>query len=195
MSTVTVVKKNQQIAIAADTLAKWGAEKNSAKYVVNNNKIMVLGDNYIAVTGPASGHHALAHYFARQKYNLSLRNINEIYAVWKNLHQALKDDYHLDVKEDSDSAFESCSMDILIANPYGIFAVGAHRDVQEFSRFYSYGAGNEYALGAMYATYDNVNLNAEEIAKIGVSASVEFDDSTGEPLTSYVIEEREASEE
>lgn len=189
MSTVTVVKKNQRIAIAADTLAKWGSEKNSAKYVVNHNKIIQVGENYIAITGPASGHHALVHYFSRQKYNLSLRNVNEIFAVWKNLHQALKDDYHLDVKDDSETAFESCSMDILIANPHGIFAVGAHRDVQEFSRFYSYGSGNEYALGAMFAIYDNDNYTAEDIARLGVLASAEFDDSTGDPVTSHVIEE------
>ena len=188
MSTVTVVKKNGLIAIAADTLAKWGSEKNSAKYVVNHNKILKIGENYIAITGPAAGHHALSHYFTRQKSELRLRTVDGIYACWKTLHQALKDEYHLDIKEDTDSAFESCGMDIVIANPYGIFAVGSHRDVQEFSQFYSYGAGNEYALGAMFATYNDTSLDAEAIARMGVAASAEFDDSTDQPIISYRIE-------
>ena len=46
MSTVTIVKKDGKIAIAADTLVKWSTEKNSAKYVVNHNKILKVGHNY-----------------------------------------------------------------------------------------------------------------------------------------------------
>jgi len=187
MSTVTVVKKNGNIAIAADTLAKWGSEKNSAKYVVNHEKILEVGENYIAITGPAAGHHALSNYFAKQKGDIRLRTVDEIFARWKHIHQSLKEDYHLDVKGDSETSFESSSMDILIANPYGIFAVGSHRDVQEFSRFYAYGSGNEYALGAMYVAFENKKFNAEDIARIGVDAAAEFDDATGHPITSYTF--------
>ena len=190
MSTVSIVYKDGQYAIAADTLIKWGSEKNSAKYVVNHNKILKYNDNYIAITGPACGHHALSHYFSRQEEEISLASVADIYDCWRTLHQALKDEYHLDVKDDNETSFESCSMDILIANPHGIFAVGSHRDVQEFNRFYSYGAGNEYSLGAMYATYDNTNLNANQIARLGVEAAAEFDDSTGSPIISYVIDKK-----
>lgn len=191
MSTITVVRKNNEIAIAADTLAKWGSEKNSAKYVVNNSKILKVGENYIAITGPSSGHHILTHYFNKQKGPIHLRNIDEIYSQWLNLHSAFKEHYHLDVKDDSETAFEASGLDILIANPHGIFAVGSHRDVQEFKYFYSYGAGNEYALGAMYVAYDNTALNAEDVARLGVEAAAEFDDSTGQPIDSFVVSERE----
>jgi len=185
MSTVTIVRKNGQIAIAADTLAKWGSEKNSAKYVVNHHKIITVGENYLAITGPAAGHHVLTHYFNKQKGEVRLRNVDEIYARWKHLHQTLKEDYHLDVKSDGEGGFESSGMDILIANPYGIFAVGSHRDIQEFNRFYSYGSGNEYALGAMYGIYDQKRHSALAIARLGVEASAEFDDATGMPIVSY----------
>lgn len=188
MSTVSVVKKNGLIAIAADTLAKWGTEKNSAKYVVNHQKIIHLGENYIALTGPAAGHHVLTHYFSKQKGDIRLRTVNEIYAKWKILHQTLKEEYHLETKGENEPGFESNAMDILIANPYGIFAVGSHRDVQEFSRFYAYGSGNEYALGAMYVAFDQKRLSALDIARLGVEASAEFDDSTGLPIISYSFE-------
>lgn len=187
MSTVTVVKKNGQIAIAADSLVKWGSEKNTAKYIVNHNKIFKVDDNYLAVTGYAAGQLALQHYFDRVKSDIKMRNIDEIYNRFKLVHQSLKDNYHLDTKEDTEGPFESFHMDILIANPHGIFGVGAHRDVQEFSHFYAYGAGNEYALGAMYVAYNDTERSAEDIARLGVEASAEFDDSTGNPVISYVM--------
>ena len=55
--------------------------------------------------------------------------------------------------------------------------------------FYAYGSGNEYALGAMYACYDNKELDAEKIARLGVAASTDFDDSTGAPVTCYSFAE------
>lgn len=194
MSTVTIVKKDGKIAIAADTLVKWSTEKNSAKYVVNHNKILKVGHNYIAVTGQTTGYNALKHYFSRQE-DVKLDNVNEIFDTWIALHQALKDNYHLDTTGESEAGFEPMSMSVLIANPFGIFAVGSYRDVQEFDKFYAYGSGNEYALGAMYASYNNDEFDAEKIAKLGVSASIDFDDSTGSPITSYCFLEQEKEKE
>ena len=79
-------------------------------------------------------------------------------------------------------------MDILIATPKGAYGVSSYRDIQEFSMFYAYGAGNEYALGAMYTKYNDDSLSASQIAKIGVTAAAEFNDSTGLPLECHVID-------
>ena len=62
-------------------------------------------------------------------------------------------------EEDKEDALESSRMDCLIANPHGIFGVAAHRTVQEFSRFYAYGSGSDYALGAMYSAYERPELD------------------------------------
>ena len=78
-------------------------------------------------------------------------------------------------------------MDCLIANPHGIFGVAAHRTVQEFSRFYAYGSGSDYALGAMYFAYGNPKLDAEQIARHGIEAAAEFDDGTGLPITCFTL--------
>ena len=43
MTTITVVKKGGIAAIAADTLTKWGAGKESAKYIANSEKITKIG--------------------------------------------------------------------------------------------------------------------------------------------------------
>ncbi|MGA2654424.1 MAG: hypothetical protein ABSF18_00400 [Gammaproteobacteria bacterium] len=188
MSTVTAVRKNGHIAIACDTLIKWGGEKNSAKYVVNHSKIMHIGENYIAVTGPAAGFNALKHFFSQQEGEILLRSVEDIFLYWRDFQKALKEDYFFEAKSE-DSGFETNTLDILLINPYGIFAVGAYRDIQQFNSYYAYGSGNEYALGAMYTQYDNPDLDAKEIAELGVVAAAEFNDSTGLPLISHTIKE------
>jgi ATP-dependent HslUV protease, peptidase subunit HslV len=62
--------------------------------------------------------------------------------------------------------------------------------VQEYSRFYASGSGTEYALGAMFAIYDDEDKTAEDIAKIGVEAGAEFDDGTSLPMNCYTIKLR-----
>ena len=71
-----------------------------------------------------------------------------------------------------------CSSDL-------IFGVAAHRTVQEFSRFYAFGSGADYAMGALYATYNDKQRSAEDLARLAVTAAAEFNDGTGLPLTSF----------
>ncbi len=188
MSTVTAVKKGGKIAIACDTLIKWGDEKNTAAHVVNHNKIIKISDSYLAVTGPAAGILAMRHYFKHTKNKFSFKNVDDIFITFKDIQAAFKESYGFEVKSE-DTGFEPNSMYILIANKHGIFAVGSYRDIQEFKSFYAYGSGNEYALGAMSTIYDH-KLSAEEIAKIGIKAAAEFDSGTALPLISYVIDEK-----
>lgn len=188
MSTVTAVRKNGSIAIAGDTLIKWGGEKNTAKHVVNHSKIMTVGENLIAVTGPAAGYNALKHFFSIQEGEVLLRSVEDIFLYWRDFQKALKEDYFFESKSE-DSGFETNTLDILLINPYGIFAVGAYRDIQQFSSYYAYGSGNEYALGAMFTQYDNPQLDAKQIAELGINAAAEFNDSTALPLLSYNIKE------
>jgi ATP-dependent HslUV protease subunit HslV len=103
------------------------------------------------------------------------------------MHSVLKEQYYLQTGEDKEEDLESSRMDVLIANPRGIFGVAAHRTVQEFSRFYAYGSGSSYALGAMYAAYRASSLDAEAIARLGVAAAAEFHDETGLPIQSYTM--------
>jgi len=76
---------------------------------------------------------------------------------------------------------------VLIANPYGIFGVSGHRTVQEFTRFYAYGSGSDYALGSMWSMYESPEIGAETIARKSIEAASEFDDGTGLPLDSHKI--------
>ena len=181
MSTIVVARKGGQAAIGADTLTCLGTTKESAAYVANHSKIIRVGDSYLAVVGHAAWPLLLSSYFARQTEAPSLESARAIFEAARELHRALKEEYFLNPSADSDDEFESSQFDCLIANRWGIFGLYALRSVQEYTRFYAFGSGYGYALGAMHAVYDKAN-SAEEVVRIGLEASAEFDGPTGLPI-------------
>ncbi|HTO45890.1 MAG TPA: MFS transporter [Burkholderiales bacterium] len=188
MTTVTVVRKGGVAAIAADTLIKWGSAKESATYIANHDKILRVGESLVGVTGTATFTAILRDYFDHSSEEVRLDSPSQIFRAWNRLHGILKERYFLLPEEDKEDALESSRMDCLIANPHGIFGVAAHRTVQQFSKFYAYGSGSDYALGAMYSAYADPQLGAEQIARHGIEAAAEFDDGTGLPVTAYSVQ-------
>ncbi|HEX8833461.1 MAG TPA: hypothetical protein VF719_04635, partial [Abditibacteriaceae bacterium] len=158
-----------------------GATLESAEYIENHSKINKAGPNYFASTGHASFGLVLDSYFSKNKVRDSLKGPQEIFEFARTLHSTLKEDYFLNPQEDSDDPFESSRLDCLIANPHGIFGLYSLRSVQQYSKFYAFGSGYKFALGAMRAVYDS-ELSAESIARIGLEAAADFDDATGLPL-------------
>ncbi|MBI5937735.1 MAG: hypothetical protein HY850_07800 [Betaproteobacteria bacterium] len=188
MTTIAVVKKAGVIAIAADTLTKWGSGKESAEYIVNHGKLLRVGESLIAVSGNATFKHVLDDYFASDERQATpLRTVQDIFTAWQQMHKVLKEEYFLRPEESQDDALESSRMDVLIANPYGIFGVSGMRTVQEFARFYAYGSGTDYALGALYASYDRPELDAEALARLAINAAAEFDDGTAAPIECHIF--------
>ncbi len=187
MSTIVVVRKNGIAAIGADTLTKVGYTRQSAKYVTNSSKIIQVGQTYIAITGAGSGPLILERYFSQLEEQPQFDSLQAIYEASRLLHIALKGDYFLNPSEGTDAAFESSQFQYQIANCHGIFGVYSQRAVEEYSRFDGGGSGADIALGAMHAVYD-LDLNADEIARAGLMAAAEFDDSTGEPIEIKTIQ-------
>lgn len=188
MSTITVVRKGNEVAIAADSLSSANDNRQeSATYIVNHHKIFPLGNSLLAFCGAASAEHALKQYFAGCEEIPDLDSVENIYRTWTKLHKALKDDYFLLPHEEHGDSFESTRIDVLIANPMGIFGVAAHRNVYEFSRFFAFGNGEDYALGALFVAYNDDSKSAEQIARIGVEAATEFNSSTAAPIYSHTL--------
>jgi ATP-dependent HslUV protease, peptidase subunit HslV len=185
MTTIAVVKKNGCTAIAADTLTKWGTGKESAAYIANNNKIVQAGDTFIGACGSATFKTILQDYFGQPRTKARFDSTIQIFRTWQKFHVTLKDEYFLVTTSDKDDSLESSRFDVLIANPHGIFGVGAHRTVQEYIKFYAIGSGTDVALGAMYGVYDDPKRSAEDIARFAIEAAAEFDDATGLPVMSH----------
>lgn len=186
MTTIAVVRKHGVAAIAADTLTKWGSAKESATYIANHEKILQVGDSQIAITGTATFKLILQDYFSNAA-EVRLSNSADIFRTWNRLHTALKERYFILPEEDKEDALESSRLDVLIANQHGIFGVSGHRTVQEFSRFYAYGSGSDYALGALYSTYHDPARSAEALARHAIETAAEFDDCTGIPINCATV--------
>ena len=190
MTTIAVVRKNGYAAIAADTMTKWGTGKETAEYIVNHGKIFRVGDTWLGATGNATFQAILRDYFARPRVYARFETPLEIFKTWQKLHGVLKQDYYLVAGHGEDDAIESSRMDVLIANNRGVFGVAAHRTVQEFSKFYAFGSGGDVAMGAMYVAYADPQRSAEDIARLAIEASAEFDDSTGMPVVVQTVKLR-----
>ncbi len=187
MTTIAVVRRNGYVAIAADTMTKWGSGKETAHYIVNHHKTFEVGGTVLAITGNTTFKAMLADYFARPRVKARFDSVNNIFKTWQTMHAVLKDEYFLNASASHDDPVESTRVDVLLANRHGIFGVAAHRTVQEFAKFYAFGSGADYAMGAMYSIFNDKNRSAQGIAELAVEAAAEFDDGTSLPLTSYRI--------
>jgi ATP-dependent protease HslVU (ClpYQ) peptidase subunit len=187
MTTIAVVKKGGYVAIAADTMTKWGSGKESAAYIANADKIVQVGSTLLAGSGSATFKTIMRDYFSRPRVAPKFDEPISIFRTWQRFHATLKDDYFLNPSSDKDDSIESSRFDVLLANPRGIFGIGAHRTVQEYSKFYAIGSGTDIALGALYATYQDAHRDALSLARLAVEAAAEFDDATGLPVIAHKI--------
>lgn len=186
MTTCVVVKKGNQVAIAADSLVSFGDTRLSYAYEANQ-KIFQIGESYISVAGTAAHFPVMRKLLNELGEECKLSSRDEVFQTFSKVHSILKDNYFLNPKEDEEDPYESSQLTALIANPYGIFGVYSLREVFSFERFWGIGSGKSFALGAMYAVYDQA-ATAREVAELGVRAGVEFDKSSAAPFQIYSIE-------
>lgn len=187
MTTIVVVRKGKEAAIAADTLTTYGNQLESSRYINNNKKIVKYGENYFALTGWSASQTVLEDFLSKSVEEIPFNNEKEIFNSYMQIHRDLKDKYFLKADKRDSDAFETSRSNMLLVNPSGIYALSEYRYVKDLSRFYAYGSGSDYALGAMFVAYEDKSNSAEDIAKIGIKAGAEFDDSTGLPMTCYQV--------
>ena len=186
MTTVVVVRKGGQVAIAGDSLVTFGDTRLAHGYE-SNEKIFKAGDAWVGMSGTTAHFPVL-----RRALNglspdeLKLGSRDEVFDTFLRLHPKLKDNFFLNTKEEDSDPYESSQFTALIANAAGIFGVYSYREVFEFERFWGIGTGRAFALGAMYAAYDKAKT-AKEIAEIGVRAGCEFDKNSSGPVRIQTI--------
>jgi ATP-dependent protease HslVU (ClpYQ) peptidase subunit len=187
MTTIVVVRKGKEAAIAGDTLTTYGSQKESSVYIKNHKKIVRYKSTYFALTGWSASQTALEDLLAKRKEEFKLESEKDLYNWQITLHRILKDEYFLKADKRDSDAFETSRANMLVANPSGIYALSEYRYVKELSKFYAYGSGADYALGAMFVAYNDKTKSAADVAKIGVKAGTEFDDSSGLPMNCHTV--------
>lgn len=190
MSTIVVVRKGRQACIAADTLTSFDDVKMYSAYDRHHDKIQTCGESYVGIIGSSAHSLVIEDIFGQSEadnYDLSSRH--EIFRSFVRLHAVLKEKYYLNVntKDENNDPYEPSHIDAVIANKNGIFAVYGLRDTNEFTRFWAIGSGSDFALGAMFAVYERLD-SAEEIARIGVAAGIEFNSASAAPITTRTVD-------
>jgi ATP-dependent protease HslVU (ClpYQ) peptidase subunit len=186
MSALVVVKKSGKAVIAADSLTTFGRTKFGQKYQRHCEKIHRFGNCYIGLVGDAAHGNVFENILENFGEDLCFDSRKSIFETYLFLHQILKDKFHLNAVAGEDMAYQSSQIDALIANEFGIFGMFEFREVHEFERFWAIGSGKAYALGAMYAVYDQLN-DPEDIARIGIQASCEFDNACDLPIDVHAV--------
>ncbi len=190
MTTVVVVRKGGQVAIAADTLVTFGDTRLSQRFEENEKLFKVDamgGPSYIGMAGTVAHFPVLRKALnALPKDQLRLGSRDEVFDTFTRLHPLLKETFFLQTKEDDNDPYESSQFSVLIANASGIYGLYSYREVFEFKEFWGIGSGRSFALGAMHATYARAKT-AREVAEAGLAASCEFDRNSAAPINIFTI--------
>ena len=128
MTTCVVVKKNDEIAIAADSLVTFGDTRLSQDYEAND-KIFMVGQSYVSLAGTTAHFPVLKKLLTDMGEECRLSTREQVFETFTRVHQILKDKYFLNIKEEEDDPYESSQITALIANPHGIFGVYSYREV------------------------------------------------------------------
>ena len=185
MTTIVAVRKNDEIAIAGDSLTTFGDTRLSSQYDRTPDKIVRYKDTYLGLCGSAA-HQLVFQNLLAKHGDLDFSNKGAIFETFRKLHPILKEQHFLNPKEEEDDPYESTQISALVANVHGIFGVYSMREVFEYTRFWAVGSGREFALGAMHAQYPRLRT-AAAIAKAGIEAGAAFDRNSGLPMTLYTI--------
>lgn len=190
MTTLVVVKKAGQVAIAADTLVTFGDTSLSHRYEANGKIFKVdtpAGISYVGMAGTVAHFPVLRLAMAAlPKDQLKLGSRDEVFATFIKLHPMLKESFFLQTKEDDNDPYESSQFTVVIANASGIYGLYSYREVFEFKEFWGIGSGRSFALGAMHAVW-NTAKTAREVAMAGMNAGCEFDKNTAGPVEIFTL--------
>ena len=190
MTTVVVVRKAGQVAIAADTLVTFGDTRLGHRFE-DNSKIFKVdtdaGPSWIGMAGTVAHFPVLRKAIsAMPRELLKLGSKDEVFDTFIKLHPYLKENFFLQTKEEDSDPYESSQFSVVIANATGIYGLYSYREVFEFKEFWGIGSGRSFALGAMHSIYDKAKT-AREVAQAGIAAGCEFDRNSAGPCDVFTI--------
>jgi ATP-dependent HslUV protease, peptidase subunit HslV len=186
MTTVVVVRKGTQVALASDSLVTFGDTRLAHGYE-ENEKLFRVGDSWVGMAGTTAHFPVLRRVLnSLPPDDLKLHSRDEVFDTFLKVHPKLKEIFFLNPKEEDADPYESSQFTALIANSTGIYGVYSYREVFEFDRFWAIGSGRAFALGAMYGVYGG-KMTAREIAELGVRAGCEFDKNSAGPIKAHTI--------
>ena len=115
MTTLTVVKKGETVAIAADGLTTFGDTRLARSYKGEHDKILDIAGSKIGTCGSSAHHLVLLSAFSKLE-DVKLGSRMEVYETFRRLHPILKEHAFLNTKEDEDDPCEQPTYDAAPVN-------------------------------------------------------------------------------
>ncbi len=179
MSIAVAVQKDHHLVLATDSLVSFGAGcVPCANYT--SNKMLAIGDSYLAATGWALYDNMLVDYLSSLESLPTLHSEAQIYRFFLNFWRKAKEDYSLinEQCDDKNSPFADLDAYFLVVNPTGIYSIASNMNVLKFSQYYAVGSGADYSMGALQALYEG-QLSAEQLAQQAIKTAIALDTSCG----------------
>jgi ATP-dependent protease HslVU (ClpYQ) peptidase subunit len=99
MTTCVVVRKNSQVAIAADSLVTFGDTRLPGNYEANS-KIFQVGDSWVTLAGTTAHFPVMKKLLTEMGEECRLGSKEDVFETYTRAHNILKDKYFLNTKED-----------------------------------------------------------------------------------------------
>ena len=186
MTTLVAVRKNDEIAIAADSLTTFGDTRLSARVRPTLREDRPLQGH---VHRPVRQRRAPARVRepAREaRRSRFLEQGGDLRDASASCIRSSRSSTSSIPKEEEDDPYESTQVTALVANEHGIFGVYSMREVFEYTRYWAVGLRPRVRAGRDVRAVPELRT-AGAIARAGIDAGATFDRNSGLPMTLYTV--------
>lgn len=179
MTILVAVKKNGRVYLGADRITTFGNEYTTE--LLNGTKIIKLKHAYLATSGYTLMDNVIEHLHSvnHRMMENTFKNRSEVFQFFLELYAELKKAYTLvDTGKDTYAGIYNI---FFVVTPSSIYGIANNMSVHEYPQYATKGAGSDYSLGSLYATYDTIN-DGYELVRTALEAACHFSLYCREPL-------------
>lgn len=179
MTILVAVKKGERIFLGADRIHTFGNEYFTD--LVNGGKIIKLKYAYLATSGYSLLDNILEH-LHQSNHKIMENKFNsraEVFQFFLELYAELKKQYTL--VDTGKETYAGIYNVFLIVTAKHIYGISNNLSVTEYPFYAAKGAGSDYSLGCLFATYDTIS-DGRELARLALEAACHFCIYCKEPL-------------
>lgn len=189
MSTIIAVRKAGLIAVTWDTLLTNGSD--AVATAVPTQKVISVGANWIGCAGHSVYYNIFEHW-SRKSRPRAFQTRADVLDYFLGFARALRQTYHFvndQSDEDAPSPFADLDAEFMLVNPYGMFVIKEILSITRHEQFCVIGSGSAYAEGSLFSCYGG-STTAEDLARQGMAAALNFDRRSGPPVELQLIKAR-----
>lgn len=179
MTILVAVKKKGRVYLGADRITTFGNEYTTE--LLNGTKIIKLKHAYLATSGYTLMDNVIEHLHSvnHKMMDNTFKTRSEVFSFFLELYAELKKAYTLvDTGKDTYAGIYNI---FFIVTPTSIYGIANNMSVHEYPQYATKGAGSDYSLGALYATYDTID-DGYELVRTALEAACNFSLYCREPL-------------